>query len=191
MNQRKNKLIISALCVSLAAAALFAADVKEKSVKIPGGNKVVIVGRISFKTPIDIEGRRKGLYITEEVTPSTYSMGESLKPVWEFEEPFYYTAKIGDDGTVTLDYARCRIFGVYQYFFDVPLLVKIVIPDGAQFVYIGNFEYDLDYALRVKGFQHYDEYEKAKKWINRAVGKDVTLVRGELNFIKAEDSKKK
>jgi len=69
--------------------------------------------------------------------------------------------------------------------------VKIVIPEGAQFVYIGNFEYDLDYALRIKGFQHYDEYEKAKKWINRAVGKDVTLVRGELNFIKAEDSKKK
>ena len=191
MNQRKNKLIISALCVSLAAAAVFAADVKEKSVKIPGGNKVVLVGRISFKTPIDIEGRRKGLYITEEVTPSTYSMGESLKPVWEFEEPFYYTAKINADGTVTLDYARCRLFGVYQCFFDVPLFVKVAVREGAQFVYIGNFEYDLDYALRIKGLQHYDEYEKAKKWINRAVGKEVKLVRGELNFIKTEDSKKK
>jgi len=191
MNQRKNKLIISALCVSLAAAALFAADVKEKSVKIPGGNKVVIVGRISFKTPIDIEGRRKGLYAEENKNPSTYSMGETFKPVWEFEEPFYYTAKIDADGTVTLDYARCRLFSVYQDFFDVPLLVKIAIPEGAQFVYIGNFEYDLDYALRIKGFQHYDEYEKAKKWINRAVGKDVTLMRGELNFIKAEDLKKK
>ena len=159
------------MCVSLAAAAVFAADVKEKSVKIPGGNKVVLVGRISFKTPIDI--------------------GESLKPVWEFEEPFYYTAKINADGTVTLDYARCRLFGVYQCFFDVPLFVKVAVPEGAQFVYIGNFEYDLDYALRIKGLQHYDEYEKAKKWINRAVGKEVKLVRGELNFIKTEDSKKK
>ena len=191
MNRTKNKLLISGLCVIFATTTLFAADVKEKSVKIPGGNKVVIVGRISFKTPIDIEGRRKGLYAEENKNPSTYSMGETLKPVWEFEEPFYYTAKISDDGTVTLEYARCRLFGVYQDFFDVPLLVKIVIPEGAQFVYIGNFEYDLDYALRIKGVQHYDEYEKAKKWINRAVGKDVTLVRGELNFLKAEDIKKK
>ena len=191
MNQRKNKLLISALCVSLAAAALFAADVKEKSVKIPGGNKVVIVGRISFKTPIDIEGRKEGLSISKDPKPSTYSMGESFSPKWEFEEPFYYTAKIGADGTISLDYARCRVFSVYQDFFDVPLLVKIAIPEGAQFVYIGNFEYDLDYALRIKGFQHYDEYEKAKKWINRAVGKDVTLMRGELNFIKAEDLKKR
>ena len=153
--------------------------------------QVVIVGRISFKTPIDIEGRKEGLSISKDPKPSTYSMGESFSPKWEFEEPFYYTAKIGADGTVTLDYARCRLFSVYQDFFDVPLLVKIAIPEGAQFVYIGNFEYDLDYALRIKGFQHYDEYEKAKKWINRAVGKDVTLMRGELNFIKAEDLKKK
>jgi len=69
----------------------------------------------------------------------------------------------------------------------------VYMPGGTSF-YVSHalkrFD-DLDYALRIKGVQHYDEYEKAKKWINRAVGKDVTLVRGELNFLKAEDIKKK
>lgn len=48
--------------------------------------------------------------------------------------------------------------------------------------YIGTFEYDLDYALRVIGFNHYDEYSTAQKELNEALGYNATLYRAELNF---------
>ena len=60
-------------------------------------------------------------------------------------------------------------------------LIK-VLPEDVKYVYIGNFEYDLDYALRVVEFNHYDEYSLAQKELNRAMGKEVDLVRGRISF---------
>ena len=175
-----NKFLISVLCAcSLLSTAAFAEDVKAGSVKVPSGNKVVLVGRISFKTPINYEARQAALadksdgsiIIGTDKTKHYYSIGEaSLTNLseWELEEPFYFTAKPDKNGTVTLDFARCFLFGYVYNFFDLPLEVKVTIPEGAQFVYVGDFQYDLDYALRIVGTKHLDEFDAAKKQIKRA-----------------------
>lgn len=68
------------------------------------------------------------------------------------------------------------------YKFEIPVNVTITIPEDAKYVYIGNFEYDLDYALRVVGFKHYDEYSEAQKELNEALGSNATLYKAELKF---------
>lgn len=195
----KNKFIISVLCAcAFLTTAAVAEDVKAGSVKVPSGNKVVLVGRISFKTPINYDARKAALeeessgsiIIGTDKTKHYYSIGEtSLTNLsqWELEEPFYFTAKPGKDGTVTLDFARCYLFGYVYNFFDLPLEVKVAIPEGAKFVYVGDFQYDLDYALRIVGTKHLDEFDAAKKQIKRATGKDVEIVRGEISEIKEDE----
>ncbi len=194
---KKNKFITSFVCsLFLCAAVVSADDVKAGSIKVPGGNKVILVGRISFKSPIDVDARKDTFTAMRKNTinigvskdKNCYSIGEpslgSLGEIWELGETFYYTAKPEKDGTVTLDTARGFLFGLTYNYFILPMQAKIVIPEGAKFVYVGDFQYDLDYALRVTGFKHFDEFDDAQKLINRATGKEVELVRGELNFTK-------
>lgn len=194
-----NKILLSVIVALLCITAVYADDVKEGSVKEPGKNKVVLVGRVSFKTPIDIEARREeygkgmeGIKIGYKGDKHIYNIKEAgFFKSWELEEPFYYTEKIEKDSTITMTEVRCVLFGNPYAFFYLPMNVKIAIPEGAKYVYVGDFEYDLDYALRVVGFKHIDEYDAARKQINRAVGKEVELVRGELTFLTEEDLQKK
>ncbi len=180
------------LCISVVSAD----DVKAGSIKIPSGNKVILVGRISFKNPVDFASRKDALAAAQKGTisigvskdknyyvigkPSISTMGE----MWELGETFYFSAKPDKDGTITLETARGILFGFAWNYFILPMQVKISVPEGAKFVYVGDFQYDLDYALRVTGFKHLDEFDDAQKLINRATGKNVELMRGELNFIK-------
>jgi len=194
---KRNKFITVILfSLLLCISAVSADDVKAGSIKVPAGNKVILVGRISFKNPIDFAARKDALAAEQKGTisigvskdknyyvigkPSISTMGE----MWELGEMFYFSAKPDKDGTITLDTARGILFGFAWNYFLLPMQVKISVPEGAKFVYVGNFQYDLDYALRVKGFKHFDEFDDAQKLINRATGKNVELMRGELNFIK-------
>jgi len=182
------------LLVCLSAAS--AADIKEGSIKTPSGNKVILVGKISFKEPIDLAARKNALSeplknvinIGADKDKNYYTIGEpsfaDIGEIWELGESFYYTAKPDKNGIVTIDSFHCSLFGSPWNYFILPAQVKIVIPEGAKFVYVGDFQYDLDYALRVTGLKHFDEFDDAQKLINRATGKNVDLMRGELNFTK-------
>lgn len=194
-----NKFFLSTVAVLFCFTAIYADDVEAGSVKEPGKNKVVLVGRVSFKTPIDIEARREALgkadgamiKIGYKGYKNIYGFNESGSQTWELEEPFYSTMKLEKDETVSINSVSCILFGNPYASFTLPMGVKIAIPEGAKYVYVGDFEYDLDYALRVVGFKHIDEYDAARKQINRAVGKEVELVRGELTFLTEEDLQKK
>lgn len=193
-----NKIVLSIIAALLCFAAVYADDIEAGSIKEPGKNKVVLIGRVSFKTPIDIEARRatmggdiKAIRIGNKEKKNLYTIKDAgLLQAWELEEPFYYTEKVEKDGTVTIRYSRCTLFGNPYVYFDLPMGVKVAIPEEAKYVYVGNFEYDLDYALRIVGFNHIDEFDLAQKQINRATGKDVELVRGELTFLSEEELEK-
>lgn len=184
----KKLLAVFTLLVCSLSFSVFAADVKAGSVKAPGKGKVVIVGRPSFKTPVNYDEYATILGISEKQKSKgiKYSVGnyeDGFIAMYDMEEPFYYTAKVEKDGTVTLPYFQVCLYQNTYMFFRLPLQVKIRIPEGSSYVYVGNFEYDLDYALQVKGFKHYDEFDKAEEWINRATGKECDLWRGELEFL--------
>lgn len=88
------------------------------------------------------------------------------------------------DGKFTIPYFRGMILPYINSWFRFPLPagVTIAIPEDAKYVYIGTFEYELDYALRVIGFNHYDEYSAAQKELNEALGYEAPLYRAELTF---------
>ena len=68
------------------------------------------------------------------------------------------------------------------YKFCLPAGFEITLPEDAQYIYIGTFEYDLDYALCPVGFEHLDDYEYAQKLLNRDIGKEVKLYRAPLKL---------
>lgn len=197
-----NKIVLSIIATLVCFSEIYAIDVIAGSVKEPGRNKVVLVGRVSFKTPIDIEARREGLLkdrksvlLWRKEMEHFYYIpdfsGKNGDGIWGLEEPFYCTAKVEKDGTVSINYTTCVLFSITEAYFYLPMNVKVAIPEGAKYVYVGNFEYDLDYALRVVDVNHYDEYDLAQQQINRATGKDVELVRGELIYLSEEEAEKK
>ena len=157
----------------------------------------VLVGKVSLKKPIDLEARRepfkemKALQIGFK-EDNLYSLGETFigerfpenKP--EYGETFFYVAKKEKDNTFVIDYFIGRIFATVNpdFKFALPAKVKITIPEDAQYVYIGNFQYELDYALRTVGFKHIDEYSQAQKELNLATGKKSELYRAEIEFLK-------
>lgn len=186
--KRINKISILMLILFFTSTFFYAKDVKEGSVKKPGRNKVVLVGRVSYKTPLDFSDYAKSFdsaYDRKNVKskPHVYCINDT-KETWEIEEPFYYTTKVMINGKASIEYSSTSIFGNPIAYFELPMKVRVKVPKDAKFVYIGNFQYELDYALRVVGFNHYDEFDKAQEQINRATGKEVELVRGELEFLK-------
>lgn len=77
----------------------------------------------------------------------------------------------------------CELFENREAQFFLPLDIKIKIPQDTQYVYLGTFEYTLDYELMPTNIKSYDEFDQAKKQIKRATGKDVDLIRVELESI--------
>ncbi|MCR5284705.1 MAG: hypothetical protein K6D95_03825 [Treponema sp.] len=180
----KKNFVLFGLLAFVLSAQLFAADVKAGSVKAPGKGKVILVGRVSLKKDFDFKARALALGYGEKAasTPVKYCIGDASVGTqsYELSEPFYYTVKVEKDGTVKLPYFHVVVAG-YEYF-RLPCAAKVTVPEGSSYVYVGNFEYDLDYALRVAGFKHYDEFDKAEEWINTATGKECNLIRAEFEF---------
>lgn len=179
----KKVFAVFALLACVCTANLFAQEIKAGSVKAPGKGKVVIVVRASFKNAPDLDSYKTILKYSDKVkAKDTYYNIDGTNQHAVMEAPLFFTAKVEKDGTVNLGYFKFMLCGNYYDAFTLPLGVTVHVPEGASYVYIGNFNYDVDYALRVKGFAHYDEFDKAQKWINTAVGTNCDLVRAEIEF---------
>ena len=188
LNKQVLCLIISLFCVVSFANA---EKMKDGSLKEPNDKRVVLVGKVSVKNPINLEARKEAfgtqkiLQIGQAKNETGYYIGENIVPenAAEFGETFFTIVK-NKGGKYTIPYFTGMILPYISSWFQfaLPANVTITIPEGAKYVYIGNFEYDLDYALRVVGFNHYDEYTTAQEELNKALGKKVDLYRAELNF---------
>ena len=186
------KFIICSLMFVCLFSFLNGETIKDGSLKAPGSKKVILVGKVSLKNPIDLEARREA-FKTQSIlqimsTPDNFYVVNdkflSMENWADYGETFFFETKLEKDNTFNLEYFTGAIFartnGYFQFL--IPASVTVHVPEDAKYVYIGNFEYELDYALRVVGFNHYDEYSKAQEEVNRATGKTVELVRAGLSF---------
>ncbi len=184
----KKSFVLFGLLALMLSSNLYAKDLKEGSVKAPGKGKVVLVGRLSLKKEIDFKSYLLAIGYSEknaEANP-TYCIGQPSigigNTAFDLSEPFYYTASVEKDGSVIIPYFHIFVAGSAYDFFRLPCGVKVNVPEGASYVYVGNFQYDLDYAFRPVSFKHLDEFDSAEKALNRATGKTCDLVRGEVEI---------
>lgn len=168
-------------------------------VKAPGRGSVLIVGKLAYKTPIDTASREEGVRAFKPWRRKLFEINKKYDFAFmpEFNGRSSDIIKDTMDGyffqNIKLTPNSNRVYFnrfIVSLFtkankwnqFALPTDVSIVVPDDAVYVYIGTFEYDLDYALRIKDFNHIDEFEEAQKELNSALGKNVKLYRASLEF---------
>lgn len=189
----KNKISAVIAIIILSVSAVFA---EKNNLKEPKKGNVFIVGKVVYKKPIDLKAHEsfkdfKIAYVGDKqefcLVPE-FSQKTSNLVSDGLDGYFYEHVKVPDDGKIYLEYIKGRIFGSVNpwFLFALPAGVTITVPDDAVYVYIGTFEYDLDYALRTVGFRHLDDYAEASKTLNRRIGKNVELYRAALSFEKKD-----
>ncbi len=188
-----NKITALFFVMILCVGSAFAADAS-KPVE-PKKGRVLVVGQIKYKTPIDLEARKEAFAgkknLQVGVFKDNWCQPDFSEKIMDAAVPylegyFYTELKPSKAGTVHLNHFTSGIYGKVNYWFQyqLPCGATINVPDDAVYLYIGTFEYDLDYALRIVGFRHLDNYDTAKKDLCRQLGKDVELYRGAITFDK-------
>ena len=191
---KKNKLTIIAIILLCFISTLNAQEIKPKSVRDPIKDHVILVGRVVYKNPIDHEARKPAdpkleKYFTKADSVSIrHSKSATTFKAGEIGEPFFLlTPKKNKTNKVDMYGFDVKLFSRAAYRFFCPVFSTITVPEGAKYLYVGTFEYDFDYALRVKSVNHYDEYDQACEWIKIATGRDdVELIRAELEPLEEE-----
>ena len=198
----RNKFKAAVIIALLSVSAVSAAD--KSKVKEPKKGHVLVVGKVTYKKPIDIAGREKAF---RAYAGSEKHMGANdnwMSPDFEkkifdtstgsVDGYFFQEIKPGKDGKLHLKAIRVGLFSKSSgwFTFNLPAEMTITVPDEAVYAYMGTLEYDLDYALRMNGFRQLDEFEEAKKVLNREIGKNVELYRAPvtLDADAKENSKK-
>lgn len=195
--EKKNKLFL-AFSFVLAACSLSVFAKDPEVIPMPKRNEVVIIARAIVSNPIDIDSRRKGFKIEEGsendvktiknfVLVDGSGLSSTSYSADDLGQPTFGYAKVNQKThTVIVKSFKCIMFGKYAFY--LPIFAEVTVPEGEQFVYIGSFQYTLDYALRITDARRFDEYDNACKWVKEAFGKDdIEVVRGELAPI--EDKK--
>jgi hypothetical protein len=185
---QRNKIILILFVLLSCLSAVFAQEVVPKSEKVPKvADRVILVGRVVYKTPVDREARIPEVkedyqdFSSEDSVELRYGE-QSYSNRYIIGKPFFFEVRRDyQKKQVPLYYFNAFLFDRNDYRFILPLFVNVVVPDGVKFAYIGTFEYDLDYALNVKGIKRYDEYDLACEWLKVATGNEnVELIRCEL-----------
>lgn len=194
--ERNNKLIVAlGFILTICCFSAFATDPELKP--MPKRNEVVIISRALVSNPIDIDSRRKGFEIEEGSSSDTRTIRNLLEiegsgvtstsyNAEDLGQPTFSYAKVNQKThTITIKSFKCVMLGSYRFY--LPIYAKVTVPEGEQFVYIGSFQYTLDYALRVTDAKRFDEYDEACKWVAEAFGKDdIEIVRGELSPVEGD-----
>lgn len=150
---------------------------------------VMLIGKVNINNPERLQLRKNIMPgVFKEIEPSysvelkEKSMYNNITNCWDLGGYCFYKVKknkrliISDfQGSLSKRHNYC--------FFYLPVNCKIVAPEGAQYIYIGTWDYELDDALRVVNFHHLDDYSEAKKIVEEKFGKNAELVRGEIIFL--------
>ncbi len=187
----KNKITAFLFVMILCAGSAFAADASKPTE--PKKGRILVVGQLKYAKPIDLAAREeafkeKKILQIGSIADCWFQPDFSEK-VFDATTPymdgyFFCELKPTKAGTVHLNKFTAGIFGKVNNWFQyvLPGGVTITVPDDAVYLYVGTFEYELDYALRTVGFRHLDDYDRAKKDLSRELGKDVELYRGVITF---------
>jgi hypothetical protein len=87
---------------------------------------------------------------------------------------------------IELDGARVYIMDNSFLNFDLPVLRKISVPEGVNYVYLGTFTYSVkDEFFMISDIAHSDEFDDAAVAVTKAFGKDAALTR--VNLLSLDD----
>lgn len=203
------------IAVALAALALSPAAAADKKPTKPRANEVVLVARFvvspslnrefyanyaAFKAPgieATVDKKLKGKTPDDSVYIQTRTPGKA-----DIEAVKTYSAALGEIGFVKLtipknreiqiDGARVYIVDNGFLFFDLPLVRKIVVPEGANYVYLGTFTYSLkDEFFNIADISKSDDFDSALAATQKAYGDGAELVRANLLDLAEPGPKKK
>lgn len=210
----------AALLIALALSALVlapAAAADKKPTK-PRSNEVVLVARFAVSPSIDREFysnyvafKAPGIEATVDKKDKGRTPDDSvyLETNSQIGGTYYtaaknYLAALGEIGFVKIQIPKSReiqINGARVYvvgngflYFDLPIGAKIVVPEGANYVYLGTFSYSLkDEYFRIGGASKSDEFDAAAVALAKEYGEGAQLVRANLLDLSApgSDAKKK
>lgn len=198
MNKRVCILIFLFICTVLSFA-------KEKYPK-PKPNEVVIITRFSsdanfneefFLKYYDISGHILKLKTpkdeSEKLTHASLAYTTKFERIYEslipLQDDMFFTLRLGipKDRVFVLSEAEIYPAGIYYFRILLPFNFEITIPEGANYVYLGSFDYELeDIHYNVKSVTVIDEYEKAQAFVKEKYGEDAELVRIPITPVKGE-----
>jgi hypothetical protein len=202
------KLTILILAASLTAAALAPAAAEDKVSK-PRSSEVVLVARFVVSPAIDREFYSH--YVTFEApgisakpdkklkgkTPDDTIYLETNEPnkaeMWAKWNKLGIVGEIGfvkvsipKKREIELDDARVYVVDNDFLYFDLPVLRKISVPEGVNYVYLGTFTYSVkDEFFMISDIAHSDEFDDAAVAVTKAFGKDAELTR--VNLLPLDD----
>lgn len=184
-----------------------------KTIDKPKSNEVIIVARINFSTDADRKWYLDAFDVPEELRnyPDTYTLplcppqikaGESKKKdgatpydIKEFEKTSwgvngdYVFAKyvLNSDRTIYFSSATIFLNSSYNLPVKLPMGFKVKIPEGEQYIYIGDFYYsakgpDLNISVSIK-----DSLSDAQKALDNVIKDKCSLCRGIIESIKEEN----
>jgi hypothetical protein len=206
----RSALILSA---AMAVLAIAPAAAKDKISK-PRSSEVVLVARfvvspgldrdffshyVAFKAPgIEAVADKslKGKVPDDSVYLQTQ---EPDKVAWRMT--WNYTGSLGEIGFAKVPIPKKReiqVNGARVYlvdnaflYFDLPIVRKIAVPEGVNYVYLGTFTYSLkDEFFTISGADKSDEFDAAAEAVAKAYGKEAQLTRANLLALDRPEEKK-
>ncbi len=196
----KMKRLITIILCLITVSALYAYDPSPYKTPKPKDGEVVLIGNLKFKNELPLEGYRKAFCpgIPMKKLSSVYFVSgvdnpfdskyagsytfSSLSKRFYLGHQFYCDEKL-ESGRAKLTYFIIGLFlnQVSSAMFTLPINAEVIIPEGAKYVYVGTFEYELDYALRPISVRIIDEYDEALKQFQKDYKTSEVFVRGQLS----------
>lgn len=206
----KNRILVCCV-LFIALTASLSAKSKKNYIEVPGNNEVTVVGKLTFSTDMDRkflmdtfnvpEDKRdyKDIYVLPYIPGPTslFSNVHKAKEIKEFEsqawglngEYFFVKYSLQKDRTLYFSSIQLFINGSYKLPVELPLNVKVRVPEKEKFIYLGDFNFS------AKGFSFNisssvkDNIEAAQVALNKVTKKQWTLCRAHLDRITEEDLK--
>jgi hypothetical protein len=204
------------IALALAALALAPAAAADKKPTKPRANEVVLVARFvvsptpdrdffshyaAFKAPgveASVDRSLKGktpddsVYLETNVPGSNSYYSAVRTRLSSLGELGFVKIQIPKNREIQIDGARVFLVDNGFLFFDLPIMSKIVVPEGANYVYLGTFSYSLaNEFFNIASISKSDEFDAALVATQKAYGDGAELVRANLLDLSAPGADKK
>lgn len=199
----------SVLLLSLAALTCVPAAFGQQKIVKPRASEVAIVGRFSVVPALnsdfywqayDDATPRKKEKRAEEDAPGMLAFSTVINKKGATRESSVRMGSLGDqsvalvtipaDRTLYLMKYEVYLFNMRAFYLPLPIYCKIVIPEGAHFVYIGSVDYyTKGEFLDIKDANRRDEFDAAREFVRKNYGEDAQLVR--VNLLDPDKDKDK
>ena len=197
----RNKIFV---CMFFLLCGTIAVCAKEQSLKEPGKNQVLLVGRLSLLRELNNDFYSKTLGVGEKNKNKRHTYGFQIVPGGNLQtvsmgtilgDYFFITVKIPKNGRFPLDGFYVFLFSEGErtpsaHFIYLPFGMEVPVSSENRYVYVGSYTYSFaGDNFVVDGIKQKDEFDEAQAVLNQKLGKNVQLTRAVL--LDPEESQKK